>query len=58
MMPGPETTPRRFIIARNRGGFLLGSTWVHATSWTWRTVHFYLGFWVASVTWKTRRGWE
>jgi len=43
----PET--RRVIFRRNKGGFLLGVTWVHYHDWNPRLTHFYLGWWTATL---------
>lgn len=39
----------RVVVHRNRGGFLLGVTWVHVKTWPQRLTYFYLGWWVLTI---------
>ena len=49
MIPGAVVDRRRIVFHRNRGGFLLGVTWVHYHDWSPRLTHFYLGWWTATL---------
>ena len=53
MMPRPESRRRYWpYVTRNRGGLLVGITWVHQREWPVRHLHVYLGWWVLTLQWQ------
>jgi hypothetical protein len=45
-----ESKRRRLAFHRNRSAFLVGLSWSHYHAWEERLTHFYLGWWVLTLT--------